>query len=402
MDSTLNEGLAGIRALRDENDENCSHAIKAEPRVESLEKVIVEKESETCQLNKNIGNLDDQTVFLDFNVLFSNGFSEVGNRILRYLPYDTIKTCEDVSPEWKNFISQQKSWRLRHLLSLINSEWERSSNLEWKKIIPEVKNQMSVSDIDTLIKGLTLYIEMDPSSLDFGEEIDVADYWSPMHWAFHEGNFKFIEVMIRTPYDFNSITFPMLSCDFGTGPKSWGETWGTISHTYWGSGKSDVHGNCCTYDLEYEPYDDEIIEHFVEGNNVLHKAARDGHADIVQLILKFAEEKKIDINAKNDNGDSAMFVAKNNPKIVRLLMKHCKYSKKSLKKLGAECLASIMLPSDDEEPEEPAKKKIKRGEESDESVESEEHIESEEPVESDEDDSVESDEDGSVESCESE
>ena len=65
MDSTLNEGLAGIRALRDENDENCSHAIKAEPRVESLEKVIVEKESETCQLNKNIENLDDQIVLLE-------------------------------------------------------------------------------------------------------------------------------------------------------------------------------------------------------------------------------------------------------------------------------------------------------------------------------------------------
>ena len=204
---------------------------------------------------------------MDFNVLFSDGYSEVADRILRFLSYDSIKTCCDVSPQWKNFIFQQKSWRLRHLLSLIQGEWkspQRSlwKSPQWKNIIPYVKNQMSVSDIDTLIEGLDLYIGKDTSSLYFGEllEVDVKDFWSPMHWAFHEGNFKFIEVMIRTPYDFNSIMFPMLSCDFGTGPKSWGETRGTISHT-WGSGKSDVHGNCCIFDLEYEPYDDEIIEH---------------------------------------------------------------------------------------------------------------------------------------------
>ena len=65
MDSTLNEGLAGIRALRDEYDENCIKVIKAKTRVESLEKVIADKESETSQLNKNIENLDDQIVLLE-------------------------------------------------------------------------------------------------------------------------------------------------------------------------------------------------------------------------------------------------------------------------------------------------------------------------------------------------
>ena len=279
-----------------------------------------------------------------------------------------------------------------NLLSLMQNE-QLEKFPEWKKIIPYVENEMSMSDIDTLLEGLALYIGKDPSSLDLTDdnhEIDLHDFWSPMHWAFHDGNLKFIEVMIRTPYDFNSLMFPLLSCDFGTGPKSWGETRGTMSHTYCGRGKSDVHGNCWYQEFEYEPCDDEIIKHFVEENNVLHKAAHDGHTDIVKLILKFAEEKKIDINATNENGDSAIFLAKNNPAMVKLLMKHCNYNKKILKKLGAECLASMMLTSDDEESEEPTKKKFKRDEESEESV----------GVESDESVGVESDE--SVESCESE
>ena len=265
---------------------------------------------------------------------------------------------------------------------------------EWKKIIPYVETEMSLSDIDTLLEGLALYIGKDPSSLDLTDdnhEIDLHDFWSPMHWAFHDGNLKFIEVMIRTPYDFNSLMFPILSCDFGTGPKSWGETRGTMSHTdILCRGKSDVHGNCSYQDFEYEPYDDEIIKHFVEGNNVLHKAARDGHTDIVKLILKFAEEKKIDINATNESGQSAICVAKRNFAMVQLLMKHCKYDREILENLGAENLAAIIILSEDKESEEPAKKKFKRDEESEESV----------GVESDESVGVESDE--SVESCESE
>ena len=90
--------------------------------------------------------------------------------------------------------------------------------------------------------------------------------------------------------------------------------------------------------------------------------------------MKHAEEKKIDINALNECGDSAIVVAKKHPKIVKILMKHCKYDKKSLMELGAECLASIMLLSDDEESE--------KSVESEESFESFESFESEEPVES--------------------
>ena len=40
---------------------------------------------------------------MDFNVLFSDGYSEVADRILKFLPYDSIKTCCDVSPQWKNY-----------------------------------------------------------------------------------------------------------------------------------------------------------------------------------------------------------------------------------------------------------------------------------------------------------
>ena len=256
------------------------------------------------------------------------------------------------------------------LLSLVQNE-QLEKFPEWKKIIPyaehaENQTSLSDSDIDTLIEGLALYIDMDPSSLDFGdffdnEDIDIDDFWSPMHWAFHEGDFKFIEVMIRTPYDFNSLMFPIMSCDLGAEPKNC-QSSRDCEFRY--KGEDDVHAKC-EYEDEYLRPDD---EHFVGGNTVLHKAAHDGHTDIVKLILKFAEEKKIDINATNESGQSAICVAKRNFTMVQLLMKHCKYDREILENLGAKNLAAIILPSDDEESEEPTKKKFKRDEESDESI----------------------------------
>ena len=58
-----------------------------------------------------------------------------------------------------------------------------------------------------------------------------------MYWAVHEGNFEFVEVVIRTLFDFNTLRF--------------------------------------------------------RGVNVLHQAAKNGDIEIIKLILKFAEEKKI-------------------------------------------------------------------------------------------------------------
>ena len=46
-----------------------------------------------------------------------------------------------------------------------------------------------------------------------------------------------------------------------------------------------------------------------------------GSTEIVKLPLKHAEEKKIDINARNAKGQSA----KDDPELVMLLMKHCKW-----------------------------------------------------------------------------
>ena len=54
---------------------------------------------------------------------------------------------------------------------------------------------------------------------------------------------------------------------------------------------------------------------------------------MIKLILKFAEEKKIDINAENKlaysrhiddaEGQTAIVTAKDDPEVVKLLLKHC-------------------------------------------------------------------------------
>ena len=55
---------------------------------------------------------------VDWNIFFANpGFSLVANRILEFLDYDSIKTCLDVSPIWKEYIDGQKNWRLKKLFS---------------------------------------------------------------------------------------------------------------------------------------------------------------------------------------------------------------------------------------------------------------------------------------------
>ena len=71
------------------------------------------------------------------------------------------------------------------------------------EIIPYIKNKMSVSDLDILIAGFELYINDE-------KENDYEDYdelWCPLYWAVHHGNFEFVEVMSRTPFNFNGFQF---------------------------------------------------------------------------------------------------------------------------------------------------------------------------------------------------
>ena len=88
---------------------------------------------------------------------------------------------------------------------------------------------------------------------------------------------------------------------------------------------------------------------------------------MIKLILKFAEEKKIDINAENKlaysrhiddaEGQTAIVTAKDDPEVVKLLLKHCEYDGSDLGKLGVntlEYMAKFLVEED-----EPSKKKMK-------------------------------------------
>ena len=78
---------------------------------------------------------------------------------------------------------------------------------------------------------------------------------------------------------------------------------------------------------------------------------------IIRLILKFAKEKKIDINAKNSLKQSAIVTAKDDPEVVKLLLKHCKYDKSDFGKFGVNtvaCMAESFINDN-----EPPKKKTK-------------------------------------------
>ena len=44
-----------------------------------------------------------------------------------------------------------------------------------------------------------------------------------------------------------------------------------------------------------------------------------GNIEIIKIILKFAEDKKMDINEKNELGRSAIATAKDDPEVVKHL-----------------------------------------------------------------------------------
>jgi len=300
-------------------------------------------------------------LIMDWNIFFTSpGYSLVTNQILELLDYETIMVCREVSPIWKQYIDEQRFWRVNHLLSLMDKYFAKLKDKtvyksyrkvkvhsfcekfpEWNKIIPYIKTEMNVSDMDILI-GAKLYTKKmcHLEVFDFGEERDCAKSWCPLHWAVYFKNFKFVEVMIRTPFDFNTLKFVFE--DNPEEDKANCEKCDRRRHEremHWGPDVSDDGYGC------------------VFSNSILHQASRNGDIKMIKLILRFAEEKKININAKNRFGQSAIVTAKDDPEVVKLMLKHCKFDRSDLGKLGLNTyayMAESILQKD-----EPPKKKMK-------------------------------------------
>ena len=213
---------------------------------------------------------------MDWNIFFENpNLSSVINQILELLDYDSVKTCLDVSPIWKKYIDKQRFWRLKKFFALTNN-----CCLCWneEEVLHNVKFEMSVNDLDILIHGYGVIRYPGRgiyNGYQFGKEC-------PFTWSVRFGNFKFVDVLLRSPlgYSFKSMDFVRLGFD--------------------------------------------------HSNTALHVAAMYGHIEVVTLILKHAEEKNIDINTKNHKGESAIDVAKDDPELIMLLMKHLKCDEQSL------------------------------------------------------------------------
>ena len=306
---------------------------------------------------------------MDWNIFFeSPGYALVTNQILGLLDYKSIMVCREVSSIWKKYIDEQRIGRVSHLLSLMEKYAKNNGLLfynlrhlssfgekfpEWNKIIPYIKTEMSVSDIDKLIAAKLFFTTDDVYRfMDCDERYYIWDceveynqvrYWCPLHWAIHFGNLEFVEVMIRTPFDFNTLKFIL---------KDNTELAKALANCAKCERKDEIMDH---WDLSDDHDDDQCAD----DNNVLHKAARVGNIEIIKLILKYAEEKKIDINAKNSFNQSALVTAKDDPEVVKLLMKHCKYNDSDIGLLGLNTLAT-MAKSYVEKDEPPKKKKAKK------------------------------------------
>ena len=309
---------------------------------------------------------------MGWNVLFqSPGYALVTNKILKLLDYDSIMVCREVSPIWKECIDMQRFCRVNHFLSLMDKHFLNRSLIhyiyyrfpnfdkiirEWKKVIPFIKTNMSVFDLDKLIAGVQVYIDLDVEDWENDDECDCGDQveeWCPLHWAVHYKNFEFVEVMIRTSFDFNTLRFA-----FEKNPKEKARPPCDNDKCEETKEKAEIHNRHCEDYFDDYYYDDDLTHKCVGGNNVLHKAARNGDMKMIKLIFKYAEDKKIDINAKNDCEQSAIVTAKDDPEVVKLLMKHCKYPESDVGLLGLKTLTA-MAKSFVTEKHEPPKKEMK-------------------------------------------
>ena len=274
---------------------------------------------------------------MDWNELFTNpGYACLTNKILELIDYDSIMECRKVSPIWKTYLDEQRFWRVNHLLSLMDRFLAKNQHKsfkvssfgekfpEWNKIIPYIKTEMSVSDMDKLM-GAELYANLNMYNLS----------WCPLKWAVCYENFEFVEVMIRTPFDFNSLKFTFADEDEEIKEKP----------------NFCCDGEYCVFNASGGRY--------AYNNSVLHQAARNGDMKIIRLILKFAKEKKIDINAKNSLKQSAIVTAKDDPEVVKLLLKHCKYDKSDFGQFGVNTLACMAESFINDNDIEPPKKKTK-------------------------------------------
>ena len=200
----------------------------------------------------------------------------------------------------------EKSWRLERVLSFLEPK----------------------PGSETVAK---FYKEREKTCHDLSDYFDDGDIlmlseWCPLHVAVYCGNHKFVEVMIRTPFDFNTINFT-----FYEGFRDPSDC-----------NRCGVLCEACLY-LEVDLHDEHYLS---QGNNVLLTAARKGHIEIVKIILDNAQKKNIDINAVSANESqgrktNAIQVAKDDPEMIKLLMTHCKYDEKTLESLGVDRLKTI-------------------------------------------------------------
>merc|ERR1712062_640306 len=201
---------------------------------------------------------------MDWNELFKNpGYAFLTNKIRELIDYDSVMECRKVSPIWKTYIDEQRFLRVNHLLSLMDRFLAKNQHKrfkvssfgekfpEWHKIIPYIKTEMSVSDMDKFI-GAELYANLDMYN----------GRWCPLKRAVCYENFEFVEVMIRTPFDFNSLKFT------------------------------------------------------------------------------FADEDE-EIKEKPNCGRCCIVTAKDDPEVVKVLLKHCKYDKSDFGQFGVNALACM-------------------------------------------------------------
>ena len=318
---------------------------------------------------------------MDWNIFFeSPGFAVVTNQIFGLLDIKSIMVCRKVSPVWKTYIDEQRVGRVCQLLSLmekyakINDElfrkkWNRHCGTKqtfwsfgekfprWNKIIPYIETEMSVSDMDKLI-ATELYtnsVVYDREDWESKLEYYQVWYWCPLHWAIHFGNLEFVEVMSRTPFNFNTLIFILKdNIEICSKCKKRREEEDDDDFDFWELPELPNHDAyvcpCATCKRRRDG------NRYSDDNNVLHKAARNGDIQIIKLILK---EKKVNTNAKNSFNQSALVTAKDDPEVVKLLMKHCKYTESDVTRLGRNTLA-FMAKSFLEKDEPPKRKNAKK------------------------------------------
>ena len=206
------------------------------------------------------------------SLLNNIAFAFIFEEIFSNLNCQDLAHCRLVCKLWRQLIDYSKLWWLMKLKT-----YEKNFNFRnWKEAFEYFENLKNIPKLQQFV-----------SLLDAIQTQDVRK--GPIHFAAQTGNIEMLELLLKSPLDFNNIceskTPFMTACKHG---------------------KLQI----IEYFLHYsnlKKIDFNAVDNI--GNTAFLNVCKYGNKDLIQILIQSSIEKGIKINTVNNNGRTALHIA---------------------------------------------------------------------------------------------